>query len=180
MNRVLHVGCGENRLEHLPALFQDGSWVETRVDINPDVKPDICCNMLDMRQIPGDSHDALFSSHNLEHLYSHEVPRALAEFRRVLKPGALLILNLPNLQKVAAAVAEDGDLEKTLYMSPAGPITPLDIFFGHRASLAQGNDYMAHKTGFSSHSIKNLLENAGFSKVSTALQGWHLWATAYK
>jgi predicted SAM-dependent methyltransferase len=41
--------------------------------------------------------DAVVSSHNMEHLYPHEVPLALAEFVRVLKPDwrALAVLHLP-------------------------------------------------------------------------------------
>jgi len=50
-------------------------------DIDQSVNPDIVGTMTDMSQVQGASVDALFSSHNIEHLYPHEVPVALADFR---------------------------------------------------------------------------------------------------
>ena len=44
------------------------------------------------------SMDAIFSSHNLEHLHAHEVPVAMAEFIRVLKPKGYMVITCPDLQ----------------------------------------------------------------------------------
>ena len=82
--------------------------------------------------------DAVWSSHNVEHLYPHEVPVALAEFRRVLKPEGFAIVTCPDLQAVAELVAQD-KLTQPAYQSPSGPISPLDILYGHRPALALGN-----------------------------------------
>ena len=91
--------------------------------------------------------DALFSSHNIEHLYAHEVPLALREFRRVLKPEGFVVITCPDLQSICAEVAEDR-LTQTAYQSPAGPIAPIDMLYGLRSALARGNLYMAHRSGF--------------------------------
>lgn len=48
--------------------------------------------------------DMLWSRHNLEHLYYHEVPLALKEFCRVLKPRGTAIISLPNLQNARKAL----------------------------------------------------------------------------
>jgi len=48
-------------------------------------------------------------------------------------------------------------------MSPAGPISPIDILWGHRLSLARGNYYMAHKVGFTAQSLTQALLEAGFA-----------------
>ncbi len=105
-----------------------------------------------------------WSSHNLEHLYAHEVPLALREFWRVLKPGGVAVLALPDIQEVARRVAA-GNLEQTLYVSPAGPICAIDIMFGHRDSIARGNHFMAHKTAFTAASLGQKLTEAGFATV---------------
>jgi len=63
------------------------------------MQPDIVCSITDMSPVAADSVDAVWSSHNLEHLQRHEVPVALAEFLRVLKPAGLLLLTLPDLQQ---------------------------------------------------------------------------------
>ena len=39
-------------------------------------------------------------SHNLEHVYAHEVPTVLEEFYRVLELGGILCLQMPDLQTV--------------------------------------------------------------------------------
>ena len=56
-------------------------------------------------------------------------------------------------------------MEDALYMSPMGPIAPLDIVFGHRASLAGGNLFMAHRTGFTASTLAAALIKAGFAAV---------------
>src|SRR4029077_19449656 len=116
---------------------------------------------------------------NLEHLRRHEVPVALAEFRRVLRTGGEMLLTLPDLQRVAELVASDA-LEDEAYGSPAGPITPLDMIYGHTASLARGNDYMAHRTGFTARTLRQLLIEAGFTGVFLQRDGFALWARAFK
>lgn len=146
-----------------------------RLDIEPSVKPHIVASITDMQRVPDDSVDAVWSSHNLEHLWAHEVPLALAEFRRVLKPTGFLLLTLPDLTPVAKLVAE-GKLEEPAYESAAGPITPLDILFGHGPSLAEGKHFMAHKTGFTATTLQAHLERAGFTTGEVWSEGFDLWA----
>ena len=110
-------------------------WLELRLDIDEAVQPDILGSMTDMRAVKSESVDAVFSSHNIEHLYPHEVPQALAEFLRVLRPEGFAIITCPDLQSVAELIAKD-KLAEEAYHSPAGPITPLDILYGHRSAMA--------------------------------------------
>ncbi|HEX5321459.1 MAG TPA: methyltransferase domain-containing protein [Stellaceae bacterium] len=176
---VLNVGCGYAPRTRLHPYFQDGPWREVRLDIDPAVHPDICCSMTDMAPVGTGSVDAVWSSHNLEHLHRHEVPAALGEFCRVLRPRGMLLLTLPDLQRVAEMVAKD-ELESEAYMSPSGPITPLDMIFGHTASLALGRIHMAHKTGFTATSLQKLLAEAGFVEVELRRAPFDLWARAHK
>jgi len=176
---VLNVGCGYPSSQGLHRLFQTPEWQELRLDIDPAVNPDILCSVTDMRPILTDSIDAIWSSHNLEHLHRHEVPIALGEFKRVLRPNGQLLMTLPDLQRIAELVASDG-LEDEAYSSPAGPITPLDMIFGHTPSLARGNQHMAHKTGFTARTLGQLLVDAGFAGVALQREGFALWARAQK
>lgn len=133
-----------------------------------------------MSPVAAESVDAVWSSHNLEHLQRHEVPLALAEFLRVLRPCGLLLVTLPDLQQVARLVYEDR-LEDEAYTSLSGPITPLDMIFGHTPSLARGNQFMAHRTGFTARTLHKLLSEAGFVEIRLRRGGsFDLWATAYK
>jgi predicted SAM-dependent methyltransferase len=177
---VLNVGCGYPLRQKLHRHFHGSEWREIRLDVDPAVHPDVVCSITDMRPVVGNTVDAIWSSHNLEHLQRHEVPQALAEFIRVLKPNGLLLLTLPDLQQVAQLVVEDR-LEDQAYHSSSGPITPLDMIFGHTASLAHGNLFMAHRTGFTARTLNKALVEAGFVEVSLrAGTAFDLWATAHK
>lgn len=176
--QLLHVGCGMSPPDKLPAIFQSPDWREIRMDIDVRVKPDVVGSITDMQAIADASVDAIWSSHNLEHVNSFEVPKVLAEFLRVLEPDGFVLLTLPDLRAVARRIADD-QLTEPLYISASGPISPLDIVFGHQASMAAGNGYMAHRTGFTARSLGQSLIDAGFAEVRVHEgQHWDLWAVA--
>jgi len=179
--QFLHIGCGPKRKDQTLPAFQSDVWNEVRFDIDESVAPDIIGTMTDMSAVEIASMDALFSSHNVEHLYPYEVPVAFAEFHRVLKEDGFAIITCPDLQSVAALIAEDKLLDPA-YVSPAGPITPLDILFGHRSSMQQGNLYMAHHVGFTQKVLAGTLKSAGFGAVLTIRrpEKFDLWAFAMK
>jgi len=165
MQTFLHVGCGPKHKDQTTRGFNTPDWAELRLDIDPSVKPDIVGTMLDMSAVPSASVDAVFSSHNIEHLYPHEVPQALAEFKRVLKPDGFVVITCPDLQSVCALIAQD-KLTEPAYTAPAGPITPLDILYGHRPAMARGNLYMAHRCGFTQKVLTGTLQASGFPGVA--------------
>jgi len=181
MKKLLHVGCGQKTLKNTTKGFNDGSWIETRFDINPKVRPDILGSMTDMSGIGDCEFDALFSSHNLEHLFPTDVPIALTEFRRILKPEGFVVLTCPDLQSVCELVVED-KLTEPAYESPSGPIAPIDIIYGHRASIARGNHFMAHKCGFTETVLRATVANVGFLTASLRRKAPHfdLWIVGFK
>lgn len=176
----LHVGCGPKRKDRTTTALS--SWNELRFDIDESVQPDLVGTMIDMSSVSSESVDAVFSSHNIEHLYPHEVPLALAEFHRVLKPNGIAVITCPDLKSVCALIAED-KLTEAAYTSPAGPIAPIDILYGLRSSMAQGNLYMAHRCGFTKKVLAGTLQASGFKSVATLSRGYpyfDLWAVASK
>jgi protein O-GlcNAc transferase len=176
---VLHVGCGPYNPTALPEPLRTPDWREVRLDIDPSVQPDLIGSMTDMSAVLNESVDAVYSSHNLEHLYAHEVPIALAEFYRVLKPGGFVLITLPDIQAVAQHVAQ-GNLEEPLYISSVGPITALDILYGWREPIAKGNHFMAHRTAFTAKTLCQKLEQTGFHRLESYTDKLNLWAKGYK
>lgn len=177
----LHIGCGPKCKDQTTRGFNTDAWQELRFDIDESVKPDLIGTMTDMSAVASESVDAIFSSHNIEHLYPHEVPLALKEFLRVLKPDGFLVVTCPDLKSVCALVAED-KLTEAAYVSPAGPIAPLDILYGHRPAMAQGNLFMAHRCGFTEKVLTGTLQAAGFKMMATRARpaAFDLWAIASK
>ena len=178
----LHVGCGPKRKERTTRGFNTAAWSEIRLDIDPSVSPDVIGTMTDMASVSSGSVNAVFSSHNIEHLYPHEVPLALAEFMRVLTSDGFAVITCPDLQSVCALIAED-KLTEAAYTSPAGPIAPLDILYGHRPAMARGNLYMAHRCGFTQSVLAATLKASGFASVASMRRSgpnFDLWALASK
>ena len=170
MKSFLHVGCGPKRKAQTTKGFNTPDWHEIRLDIDPSAQPDVIGTMTDMSAVASESVDAIYSSHNIEHLYPHEVPLAFAEFLRVLKPDGFFVVTCPDLQSVCKLVAED-KLTEPAYTSPAGPISPLDILYGHRPSMSRGNLYMAHRCGFTQQVLDGTLRSCGFQSVATMARG---------
>jgi hypothetical protein len=69
---LLHIGCGPKSMHDLQG-FSPVQWQEIRFDIDPNVRPDVLGSMTDLQAIDNASVDAVYSSHNLEHVYAHEV-----------------------------------------------------------------------------------------------------------
>lgn len=179
---ILHVCPGHrDNGAKLPIVFQTPEWRELRLDIDPANEPDIVGSMLDMAAVADASVDAVYSAHNIDHVYAHEVAVVLKEFLRVLKPDGYAVITCPDLQAVCTLAAEDR-LTDPAYQSAAGPITPLDIIYGHSAALAAGQHYMAHKCGFTLKTLTMALQKANFQVIAgkRRARGLDLWVVASK
>ena len=180
-NLVLHVGCGTNHNgSRLHKTFKNDNWQEVRFDIDKDVNPDICADMCNMDMVLDNQFKSIWSSHNIEHLFAHDVPIALGEFHRVLKDGGFVLIACPDIQAVMEGALKVG-FEQPLYQSPMGPICPIDIFYGHRGAIEKGSVFMAHKTGYTARTLANKLVQAGFVDVQVKREsGYNLLAIGYK
>ena len=177
--RVLNVGSGAPSVSRLHPVFRNASWREIRVDIDPRVTPDIVADVTDLREsVETGTIDAVWSSHNIEHLHAHQVAAAIHELRRVLRPTGFALITCPDMKAVAQLVVE-GKFEDTAYVSPSGAITPLDMMFGHSRAIADGNTFMAHHTGFTNKRLGRVLLEGGFPEAWVfSGSAFDLWAVA--
>jgi SAM-dependent methyltransferase len=174
---VLNAGSGPANSNRLHPVFAPEKWTEVRLDVDPRTRPDLLGSFADMRGAVGDARfDALFCSHAIEHLYAHEVTPAFAEFLRVLKPNGFALVTCPDLAAIASHLLDHG-AESIAYQSPAGPIRPIDMLFGHSQSIADGRLSMAHKTGFTAQRLARTALAAGFGEVRVIEgQSFDIWA----
>ncbi|WP_158589880.1 class I SAM-dependent methyltransferase [Gemmobacter lutimaris] len=165
---LYNLGSGPRRLfRQLPDADAFEGWQEIRVDVDPDCRPDILADLTDLRHaIPDGAAGMIYCSHVIEHFFDHDVSKVLAEFARILHPNGAAVMRLPDLAAVVRAF-DEGDLERPLYQSPSGPIAALDVIYGHRRSIEEGNAFMAHRTGFTEASLARRLLAAGFDEVQT-------------
>ncbi len=177
--RVLNVG-GNSKEIPLPAHY-DG-WEQLLLDIDPSMGPDIVCDARRLETLEAGIVDAVYCSHNLEHYHHHEVTRVLAGFRHVLKADGFCEILVPDLLEVMRLTVSRGlDLDDVLYQSPAGPIMVRDVLYGWGVEIERsGNDFFAHKTGFSQPSLVKVLLGAGFGPVYAGCANLNVRALAFR
>lgn len=162
--RVLNVG-GNNKMIPIPEYFS--GWQHDLLDIDPRGNPDIVCDAREMETLPHGVYDAVYCSHNLEHYHRHEGYRVIKGFLHVLKDNGFAEIRVPDIGQVIKAVVDHGfDIDEQLYLSVAGPITAHDILYGWQTEIERsGQDFYAHKTGFTPKSLEKALLDGGFQTV---------------
>ena len=101
----LHVGCG--------TVYKKG-WIN--IDNNSDSnisRIDLPWDLRAPLPFPKDSVDFIYNEHFLEHLGVEEGLRALRDFRRVLKPGGVARIAMPDLAGIVSAYMNPESLEKS-------------------------------------------------------------------
>lgn len=136
----------------------------------------------DIRHLPFDDDcaDAVYASHVIEHISESEVVSAVAEWRRVLKPGGKLYVNCPDVASAAALIARSG-VDALAYVTDGGiAIRAQDVLFGY-APWTDECAEMRHRVAFDMRKLGGVLERAGFTNGEVhqypqnfALEAWAL------
>lgn len=154
---VLIAGSGAGKMKE----WAEAGYATTYLDIEPKTNPDVIASMTDMGEIG--PYSVVFCSHALEHLYPHEVYPALCEFKRVLKPGGVAIILVPDLE----GVKPTNEVLLDYHLGPT--VTGLHLFYGDHRQIPEF-PHMAHHCGFVSETLRYALESAGFAAVTTERQ----------
>ena len=115
---------------------------------------------------------AIYASHVLEHLYRNRAMALLSECKRVLKPGGILRLVVPDLHAMvveylnsknngSSKSAADNLNEKLAFRPPAPRAGIGFVRFYHL-----WKDFHSHKWMYDSESLSICLESAGFHQVA--------------
>ena len=162
MNKIfVNLGSGRKGSGRLPNSL--AVWRELRVDADPAVAPDIVAEATNLSTIADNSVDGVWMSHCIEHLYQHEVTKAIGEIFRILNPAGFACILAPDIQAIAGYVVEDR-LHEVIYQSSAGPVTAHDMLYGFGPDIAVGRTYMAHRCGFTPTILANAMSAGGFTQ----------------
>ena len=78
-------------------------------------------------------------------------------------------------------VQKNLDIDDVLYQAPVGPILVRDVIYGYGREIEEsGNDFYAHKTGFTQKSLRAALIAGGFSVVFAGTGNLEVTALALK
>jgi len=159
---VLNVGFGGIGIKDLLYTEVFEGMREISLDIDNKFNPDILADITDISHIPNNYVNCAYTSHMIEHIDYFKVPSVISELLRVCKPGGYVRILTPNLQVIGEKIAS-GDLLDVVYESAGGPISPIDIIYGHRHSVHKNRvDFMRHRTGFSRKVFEHIAKEHGF------------------
>lgn len=96
--------------------------------------------------------DELHAYHIIEHFYRYDVDAVIEEWRRLLKPNGLLILELPNLEAACRNMVRSGASDS-------------DVMFPIYGDASWKSPYMIHRYGYTPNTITHLLGEHGFKKI---------------
>jgi predicted SAM-dependent methyltransferase len=153
----LHIGCGRGTLP---------GWVN--IDVHP---APLAMNVLRGMPFAAGSARCVFVSHFLEHLFfPRDVRPFLAELRRILAPGGVVRIVVPDIEQcIDAYVTDDraffGSRRETWSWWPENP-TRLEDFLGY-AGVGAEPAYLfeSHKYGYDFETLRRTLEDAGFASI---------------
>lgn len=140
--------------------------VDTVVSTHPKAKgpPQV---LADMRSIPlpDACADELMCIHGIEHVVVWEGEKAVAEWRRILKPGGLLVIECPDLVKCCRNVL-DG------YQVPGKHPDQFGLW-GLYGDDSLQDEFMTHRYAYSPASLRALLRRQGFETILDEPPQWH-------
>ncbi len=154
-----------------PEMFGDrANWQVARLSLNPTLPSDLAGSLADLSAIASHSFDALWCDRALERLPAADVPVALSELYRVLKPAGWLAIDTVDLQAVAARIAA-GTWDEPIEIPGWGAFLPVELLYGTSGAIAPVQAAAPHQTGFTAAMLENALLAAGFRDVRVTTAG---------
>jgi predicted SAM-dependent methyltransferase len=138
---------------HIGARTRAEGW--KTLDINPGPEVDFVGNCSDLSQFTDASIDAIYASHVLEHLrYDQELPGALGEWFRVLRPGGDVMISVPDLETLCHLFIRPNISQKDQFHV-------MRMMFGGHTS-----PYDFHYVGLTWRFLAQYLRVAGFQDIT--------------
>lgn len=134
----LHLGCGKRNFGK--------DWIHIDAVHYPHIESVLLCPL----DIPNNSMDLVYASHVINYFDRDFISRILTEWVRVLKPGGILRLAVPDFFEITR-----------LY-----PKYPIETFLGPIfGKMPGGSKTIYHKTAYDFISLKRLMESVGLIGV---------------
>ena len=153
----LNLGCGKYVLD---------GWVNVDAATSPQAPrpPELLCDVKSI-SLPDECATEVMAIHLWEHLYRWECEDVIAEWRRLLRPGGMLVLEMPDLFKLCRNLLET----RTNYRGHPDQMGLRGLF----GDPTDRNPLMIHRWGWTYTTLAPFLEDNGFMKCIEAPPQWH-------
>ena len=155
----LNIGCGSKILAGFVNVDAASNYSK--------IQPDVACDI--SKELPFDagSVDEAHAYHVLEHFLPFEVAQVLTDWRRVLKPGGLLVLEMPCFDKIMRHFAH-----QMLDGKPVGDEWKRGLYGDTRYR----DEKMLHRWCYGVQELGDLLYEMGFEDVKLEKAQTHMEA----
>ena len=146
----LNLGCGQNIKNKFPSPWLNVDITGSCADIHNDIRrlPDEWTNRF----------SEVRASHVLEHIFMEEFDSTISEWLRVLEPGGLLRIIVPDLDIIIKALISgiDSKGRQSLSITETTPI--LSQIFGFGYQSRETSSQWRHRFIFNKELLRELLE----------------------
>lgn len=147
----LNLGCGRKVLDGWYNIDISRSDLATR-------DPELFCDLKKLKLADNVADEAM-AIHVIEHFYEWEVIPLLKEWLRVLKPGAMLVIECPDVMKSAKNLVDGTAFQESMW--------------GLYGDPRHCDEYMVHRWGWTPETLTEYLKEAGFRKIKSCDPQWH-------
>jgi predicted SAM-dependent methyltransferase len=152
----LNIGCGNKLWPGFVNIDFPGNWSGKEPDIECDVRK---------LELPDDYADSAYAIHVLEHFYRWETEDVLTEWKRVLKPGGKLIVELPCLDRVLAFFINA--------LETKTPINYQATMWRLYGDPIYKDEHMVHRWCFLVSELRQIFESVGFKDIEVKDPEYH-------
>ena len=142
----LHLGCGTDYL--------DGY---INIDSSPDVGADLVMDVSRLVYFRDECIERIECYHFIEHLDYYFAIRMLKQFYRILKPGGMVLMELPNFDVCVRSLGQ--------YFENNGFDLAMCGIYGHPPAITEDGISQLHKWGWTFAALENELDKIGFTGV---------------
>ncbi len=155
--RVLNIGSGHDPRKKIREAIN--------IDLSPEGSPEVVASATAL-PFPDGWFSVVMGSHVLEHFEASQVPRVLAEWKRVLHPRGLLRIAVPDAL-ITLNELKDGYSSKgqKSYAIPGGSAA-LTQLVGLGAEHSKTDPRWLHRVLFSDSLLRRFLKDAGFGLIA--------------
>lgn len=163
----LMLDIGSNQVK-LPSLFEKEGWSRETLDINPTTQPNHCLDARYIYSSPSlaSRFDCVYLSHVLEHFMPRDIPDVLRGAFHALRNGGFSLIRVPSVELATLTMLDTrSSLDDPIkaYSAESGAVITYRM-------LINGMDgpFMRHFTHFTLPSLKDWVEEAGFTPFKGA------------